>query len=255
MIFLENRMRKYLLWSIFLLAISVASSAMSSELGWSKKQQMLRVLTADWNASSGELQRFERRRSGWRAVGAPIAVSIGRNGSAWGLGLHPNQPGVQKREGDGRAPAGVFTLGTAFGYAPSLSSKLGYTAMQAEHYCVDVPGSAHYNRIVDTRLVGDAAIEGSTEPMRRDVHLAGDQLYRMGFVIEHNAAHQANAGSCIFAHLWRAPTAPTAGCTAMDEASMQLLLDWLDRNRQPRLVLMPRADYAERIASWGLPAL
>jgi L,D-peptidoglycan transpeptidase YkuD (ErfK/YbiS/YcfS/YnhG family) len=127
--------------------------------------------------------------------------------------------------------------------------------MQAEHYCVDVPDSSHYNRIVDTRVVGDAAIEGSTEPMRRDLHLAGDQLYRMGFVIEHNAAYQANAGSCIFAHLWRSPAAPTAGCTAMDEASMRTLLDWLDRKREPRLVLMPRAQYAERIARWDLPKL
>jgi L,D-peptidoglycan transpeptidase YkuD (ErfK/YbiS/YcfS/YnhG family) len=73
------------------------------------------------------------------------------------------------------------------------------------YYCVDVNASPLYNRIVDTRVVGKEAVVGSTEPMRRDIHLNGDQLYKMGFVIEHNSQGTPAAGSCIFAHLWRSP--------------------------------------------------
>ena len=54
-------------------------------------------------------------------------VSVGRNGAAWGLGLHAAQPqGPQKQEGDGRAPAGVFTLGAiSFSIAALVVIALG----------------------------------------------------------------------------------------------------------------------------------
>src|SRR3546814_17273004 len=93
--------------------------------------------------------------------------------------------GPAKREGDGRAPAGVFAIGEAFGYAAQAQTALPYAPMQAGSWCMDVVDSPLYNRIVDARDVGDAAVEGSSEPMRRDLHNDGDQRYRSGFVIEH----------------------------------------------------------------------
>ena len=72
-----------------------------------------------------------RGRTTGDAVGEPTPVTIGRAGSAWGLGLHPAQRGPQKREGDGRAPAGVFRIGTAFGYADRPTTALPYDAMDA----------------------------------------------------------------------------------------------------------------------------
>jgi L,D-peptidoglycan transpeptidase YkuD (ErfK/YbiS/YcfS/YnhG family) len=126
--------------------------------------------------------------------------------------------------------------------------------MEAADWCIDVPASPLYNRIVDAREVGDAAVAGSTEPMRRDLHAAGDQRYRLGFVIEHNAAARPGAGSCIFAHLWKAPGEATAGCTAMEEPAMQDLLAWLDPRRQPVFVLLPLAEYQRLWSHWRLPA-
>ena len=136
---------------------------------------------APTNASAGK----------WRQVGEREPVTVGRNGSGWGLGLHPDpqthpRAGPVKREGDGRSPAGVFGIGDAFGYAGHADTALPYDAMQASHYCMDVSGSPLYNRIVDARSVGTEAVAGSTEPMRLDLHAAGDQRYRQGFVIEHN---------------------------------------------------------------------
>jgi len=224
--------------------------------GPAQAQQLVLVTTADWDANQGRMQRFERAGGQWHAVGDAAAVTIGRAGSAWGLGLHaPQSDGPSKREGDGRAPAGMFRIGTAFGYAEDVATALPYAAMSASDYCIDVSQSPLYNRIVDADRVGAEAVAGSTEPMRLDLHHDGDRRYREGFVIGHNPQAQPGAGSCIFAHLWRAQGEATAGCTAMEPSDMQRLLAWLQPGAAPLFVLLPRQDYARLRTAWALPAL
>lgn len=224
-------------------------------------RQLVLVVTDGWDATGGHLQRFERSGDGapWRAVGEPTAIAVGRSGSGWGTGLHtaPADGAPVKREGDGRAPAGVFALGTAFGYgdADSVDSGLPYAAMDANDWCIDVPVSPLYNRIVSTDDVGAAAIEGSTEPMRRDLHADGDVRYKLGFVVEHNAANTPGGGSCIFGHLWRTPGEATAGCTAMAEPAMRAMLAWLDPAQRPVFVLLPAPALKTHADAWRLPTL
>jgi len=218
--------------------------------------QLVVVTTESWDSPQGQLQAFTRTGDGWRAEGAAFAVALGRSGSAWGIGLHPHQSaGPHKREGDGRSPAGVFALGTAFGYAGRADTRMPWQAMGATSYCMDVPASPYYNRIVDAAQVGEQAVAGSTEPMRLDLHNAGDVRYQQGLVIAHNPRNLPGQGSCIFAHLWRTPGEATAGCTAMPQARMQALLAWLQPTAQPRFVLLPRAQYRQLQAQWQLPAL
>ena len=225
---------------------------------WSNAEQLVLVTTADWNATQGRMRRFERNGEGWREVGIAAPITVGRNGSAWGIGLHPAQSGgpqdngPEKREGDGRAPAGVFAIGTVFGYADAATA-MPYQAMTASDYCIDVNASPLYNRIVDAGVVGADAVKDSTEPMRRDLHVNGDQRYRIGFVIEHNPTGVDMAGSCIFAHVWKSPADATAGCTAMSDDDMQGLLRWLRKERSPRFLLLPEAEYARLRADWRLP--
>jgi L,D-peptidoglycan transpeptidase YkuD (ErfK/YbiS/YcfS/YnhG family) len=218
---------------------------------------MVLVTTADWDAPSGTLRYYEREGAGWKQVGAGFDVTVGRNGTAWGIGLHDaRRDGPVKREGDGKAPAGVFAIGTAFGYAASARTGLDYTGMGANDWCIDVPESAYYNRIIDRSLVKAPHLEKSSEPMRRDIHADGDQRYREGFVIEHNAnGAVANGGSCIFAHLWKAPGEATAGCTAMAPDDMAPLLAWLDARKRPVFVELPQAQYARLRAAWNLPEI
>ncbi|MPZ20191.1 MAG: hypothetical protein GEV06_20080 [Luteitalea sp.] len=228
-------------------------AAQAIDVPWKGARQLVLVTTADWDADHGVMRTFVRTKRGWQAAAAAVPVTIGRSGSAWGAGLHPDRPGPVKREGDGRSPAGVFRIGEAFGYADSARTALPYAPMHASHYCMDVTASPLYNRIVDAREVGEAAIAGSTEPMRRDLHVDGDQLYKHGFVIEHNADARAGAGSCIFAHLWRTAGAPTVGCTAMAEPAMLDLLAWLRPEEHPIFVLLPEREYTRLQAEWQLP--
>jgi L,D-peptidoglycan transpeptidase YkuD (ErfK/YbiS/YcfS/YnhG family) len=226
-----------------------------ARLPWSEAQQLVLVITPDWNSSRGTLRTYSRDARGWHAASDALPAVIGRAGSAWGIGLHPLQPGPIKREGDGRSPAGVFAIGTAFGYADSASTGLPYLALNADDYCVDVSGSPLYNRIVDARDVGTAAVAGSTEPMRRDLHANGDDAYKIGFVIEHNPHGEPGAGSCIFAHLWKSADSSTSGCTAMTEPAMRALLGWLQPREHPVFVLLPRAEYERLRAAWNLPEI
>lgn len=205
----------------------LAFSAQASE-------QILLVVTADMNRSNGTLQRFEKHGGAWQKTGAAFDVNLGRNGLGWGDGLmlpaHRAGDPV-KREGDGRAPAGVFTLGNAFGYAPEAVGKMPYTQATVDLICVDDGSAATYNRLVAVENTG--AI-GSFEWMRRP-----DGLYRHGLVVNHNQAQLPQGGSCIFLHIQSAPGAPTSGCTSMTSENLLSLLRWLDPDAEPLLIQVP----------------
>lgn len=218
--------------------------------------QMVLVVAEDWNTTPARLLRFERSgpNGPWRPVGDAVPVSLGRNGLAWGRGLHGEQLSVApvKKEGDGRAPAGVFSLPRAFiGPNESLgaSPKLPVHQVTTQTVCVDTVASKHYNQMFEESTV--AKDWDSEERMLRP-----DGLYRYGLFVDHNAPSvQPGAGSCIFLHLWRGPGAPTAGCTAMAEADMLAVLRWLDAAKKPVLVQLPREELVRLAPAWGAPEL
>lgn len=240
---------------IALAVLCVGTRGIAADQAWSDARQLVLVTTSDWSANQGTLRTFRMTDQGWRAAAPAVPVTIGRKGAGWGVGLHATQPGPAKREGDGRSPAGVFRIGGAFGYAEMAATALPYTAMSESDYCIDVSTSPLYNRIVDAKVVGKGAIAGSTEPMRRDLHVDGDQGYKVGFIIEHNSAGGAALGSCIFAHVWKAPGVATSGCTAMAESAMRSLLAWLQPQNKPIFVLLPQQEYARYRTQWHLPRI
>src|SRR5690349_18564827 len=88
-------------------------------------RQLLVVRSRSWRTPTATLERYERGDNpSWKLVAEATPVNIGRNGMGWGRGLHPDgQTGPVKREGDGRAPAGVFPLALAFGAAEELPAE------------------------------------------------------------------------------------------------------------------------------------
>lgn len=243
----------YQLLPMLLLATLGSTIATAASSPLAQSQQVVVVTTAGWSQHTGTLRSFERRDGRWQPVLAATPVVIGTHGAAWGIGLHPPQTGEQKREGDGKSPAGVFALTSAFGYAETATTAMPYQAMTADHYCVDVPSSPLYNRIVDQRTVAAADVSGSTEPMRRDLHVNGDMAYQTGLFVAHNVPARANAGSCIFVHLWKNADSGTAGCTAMAPAALDAIMKWLKPAQQPVLVLLPEVEYQRLQNEWQLP--
>ena len=93
--------------------------------------QLILGIAPTWNSMRGEVRLFERSRSGWSPVAGPFPVLFGKNGVAWGTGLAgQNEPGLRKKERDGRAPAGVFEIGEVFGYDSNLPPGADYPYRQ-----------------------------------------------------------------------------------------------------------------------------
>lgn len=216
-------------------------------------QQLLVVTTQGWSEKQGKLVLYERAEaSEWIPVQAPIPVVIGKNGLIWGIGLHPMKAEVSyKKEGDGKSPAGIFSLGTAFGFAPNSEMrqlKLNYLPLHEFIEAVDDPLSRYYNCIVDRREV--------IPDWHSSEKMGEEPLYAIGLVVNYNFPNpKANAGSAIFLHIWRNESSGTAGCTAMNQKDLNHILFWLDQSKNPALVQLPIQEYHELQKEWNLPAL
>ena len=226
---------------------------MGTQLCYSKDplaghHQLLVVTTRDWEEKRGDLQRYERDDLSWIPVGGSIPVVLGESGLGWGIGLHPtpSERLAHKKEGDGKSPAGIFSLGTAFGFAPSCPLKIEYLPLDEHIEAVDDPLSRYYNSVVSN--IGVVPDWQSSEKMR------SEPLYQWGLVINHNFPHpQIGAGSAIFFHIWHHEHSGTAGCTAMSEENLMKLLSWLERDKNPALVQLPIFTYHEFQEDWNLP--
>ena len=216
--------------------------------------QLVVVTAADWTTVTAEMRCFERpdRDSIWREVLPQWNAVVGRAGVAWGIGLHrDSHDGPFKREGDGKAPAGMFRLVEAFGFVSAQDAKLSrfpYRQLTNDSEGIDDPASRYYNRIVDARTV-PRKDWNTSELMRRP------EPYRWGAVVAHNWNQVPGAGSCIFLHVWEGAGIPTSGCTAMAEEHMVRVLRWLDRSKHPVLVQLPIAEYRRQQSAWKLPEL
>ena len=216
-------------------------------------RQLIVSIAPEWSSNQGTLQRFERGTAGrWVKVGAAVPVLFGKHGLAWGRGVRGgDEAGLHKREGDGRAPAGAFTLGTIYGNDPRLpdGADFPYHQVTSLDAWPDDPKNPFYNQHVEIDEAHPAAWFAS-QRMR-----TGDPAYRWRIEIRHNADPiEPGAGSATFFHLRRSETRPTAGCTTMAEPALRDLVVWLRATAKPHYVLLPRTEYVRLWQAWGLPA-
>ncbi|MBD3789425.1 MAG: hypothetical protein IE885_03485 [Campylobacterales bacterium] len=198
-----------------------------------KSSQLLVVTSKSWMSPTAVLQRYAKHNGQWRKVGEAFEVKIGHKGMGWGLGLHeiPKNATNIKKEGDGKSPAGIFTLGQAFGYDP-FRIAYPYEVYKETDYCVDDVNSKYYNQIVDSTAV--------ERDYRSFEHMKFSQnYYKYGIAVAHNAQRKRGAGSCIFIHI---KEIPTVGCTVMKEEQIKEVLKWLDPNADPLLVQAPKEE-------------
>jgi D-alanyl-D-alanine dipeptidase len=124
-----------------------------------------------------------------------------------------------KKEGDKKSPAGIFTIGPAFGYPDKKdTAKAAYNSFEYMH-----------------RL---------------------DNYYKWGLFIYHNSGNVVPGdGPCIFMHIWENDNEGTDGCTAMKESNILRVLHWINYKDNPLLVQLPKAEYRKLRAQFGLPGI
>jgi L,D-peptidoglycan transpeptidase YkuD (ErfK/YbiS/YcfS/YnhG family) len=215
--------------------------------------QLILGIAPTWDSMRGELRLFERAHGGeWKTVAGPFPVLFGKSGLAWGTGLAgQNEPGLRKKERDGRAPAGVFEIGQVFGYDAHLPPGGDYPYHQVTDADIwsDDPRSPNYNRhiVIDPKNPPD---NYTHEKMR-----SGDFAYHWLIEIRHNSDPPVpGAGSAIFFHIRRGVNRPTTGCTTMARDNLVKIITWLRAKRQPCYALLPDAEYEKKWRDWNLPS-
>ncbi len=209
------------------------------------------VTTETPGSSQGKARLYERKsvRSNWKKVGSEFPVVVGRNGLGWSTDSAPENVTDLKKEGDGRAPAGMFPLTFAFG-RPERPNEVRLSYLKLEEYteCVDDMSSSHYNRLVDRLKVGN--FDWKTSEKMLEV----GQEYDLGIFVAHNTYPvRAGDGSCIFLHIWKDPTTGTSGCTAMSRENLQRIMAWADPSKHPYLVQLTKTDRDNYRKAWNLP--
>jgi len=149
----ENPMKKWLgfgllifiLCAVVLVVYSLRSVSVGTPIADS--QQIVLVVARTDQSQTATLQAFTRTPDGgWEFEMSTPAV-IGERGLGWGIGLHHTSARLhgqpEKREGDGKAPEGVFPLLHAYGYQPPSNVNIAFPYTQSTEalICVDDPGS------------------------------------------------------------------------------------------------------------------
>jgi L,D-peptidoglycan transpeptidase YkuD (ErfK/YbiS/YcfS/YnhG family) len=179
--------------------------------------QAILVLPAGKDKTRVAIIAYEKVKESWRQI-YKMNGWIGKNGFA-----------SRKREGDGKSPSGLFTIGKAFGAYPDPGTELPYVRMTSKDVWVDDPKSPWYNTHQKLPVKGRWS---SAEMMRRS-----DSLYDYGFVINYNTNKPVSGrGSAIFFHV---ASRPTAGCTGTSRENVLKLLRWLDPDKSPVIIQNP----------------
>lgn len=212
--------------------------------------QLLLVLSSNWEAIDGTLYRYERTSTShpWELITSPIEINLGRTGMAWGL--QNETQGPKKKEGDGKSPAGFFTLGPIFGHTNNqiYAKRMPFLLITEDLECVDDPTSLYYNQFVYTSSLSHKDWK-SSEKM-----LEIGPLYALGIVVQHNMSPTLpGKGSAVFMHIWKNRGEGSAGCTVMESKHMEEIVAWLDEKKNPCLVQLPVEEYKKKQSLWNLP--
>lgn len=232
---------------------SVALPATIEVSGTPDFQQALIVLTEGWDNLKATMYAAEWQDTAWVILRQHACV-VGNNGLGWGSGVQDftNRPGPIKHEGDKKSPAGIFTLGTAFGIFDKASLPdvgIPYQVVEYELQCIEDTSSGFYNQLMRED-------DPRKDWVQNDRMTRKDDLYNLGAFVNHNTnPARPGEGSCIFLHLWRDESHGTLGCTAMEQDRLLEHLQWLNLDKAPVLVQVPTSEYALISSEFDLPTL
>ena len=181
--------------------------------------QVLVVYNYKPESFSAVFVALKKKENHWIVKQSPIVVGIGKKGFALPL---------NKFESDGKSPTGIFKLGKLFSYEKQNKTRLENQQTTKEDKWIDDPNSADYNKF----------IRGFTTAKSFENLLLKNDAYKYCIVIEYNTNPIIKGkGSAIFFHLAIKEPYFTAGCVAIKEEYMKLMVNWLDPKQNPTIIM------------------
>lgn len=182
-------------------------------------EQLLVVYNYQPENYSAIFVALEKKDENWVLKFDPVEVGVGKNGFA---------PPLAKLEGDGKSPTGIFRLGKLYSYEKQLNTLLENQQTTPDDKWIDDPNSKDYNTY----------IIGNTSAKTYENLLLNNDAYKYCMVIEYNTNPIIKGkGSAIFFHLGVKKPYFTAGCVAIDEDNMKLIVNWLDPKLNPSIIM------------------
>lgn len=182
-------------------------------------QQLLVVYNDGAEKFSAVFVALEKKEAHWFVKQNPIEAGIGKNGFAL-----PQT----KEEGDGKSPTGIFKLGKLFSYEKQFQTLLENQQTTIDDKWIDDVHSADYNTYV----------KGKTQAKSYEKLLLKTDIYKYCMVIEYNTNPVVEGkGSAIFFHLGIRKPFQTLGCVAIAEEEMKLMINWLDPQKNPTIIM------------------
>jgi L,D-peptidoglycan transpeptidase YkuD (ErfK/YbiS/YcfS/YnhG family) len=161
-------------------------------------------------ASTAKIDLWQRTTAGWKPIGVGIPAHIGANGMA-----------PETHDGQMKTPMGIFTLDFAFGTAPNPGGGLQYVQVGPDHWWDGDMKSPTYNTM---QVCKKAQCPFDTSPGSGTENLDIPQ-YVHAVVMGVNKERIPGNGGAFFVHA--TDGGPTAGCVAIDDATLVQIVRWL----------------------------
>lgn len=158
--------------------------------------------------STGKMDVWQRGPAGWQPVGTGIPVHLGS------AGLAP-----EARDSIPATPMGVYSLDFAFGTQPSPGGGLKYYQTTPDYWwSADGPT---YNTMQVCKKA-DCPFDTSVASGTENLFIPA---YAHALVMGVNKERVPGHGGAFFVHTTNG--APTAGCVALDDATLVKIIGWL----------------------------
>ncbi len=189
-----------------------------------KSSQMIIVEAATFTNIKASLSLYEKQGDEWKKILSVPAV-VGKNGMS-----------MNKSEGDGRSPMGLFPIRGAFGTKDKPSGvDYSYRKTTTNDYWIDDANSPDYNKKV--------TYHGNPSLKWNSYEKLANSLYRHAVIIGYNDNPIVKGkGSAIFLHVWRSSSSPTLGCVAVSENNLVEILRDLDAEKNPYILIGTKAS-------------
>ena len=180
-------------------------------------RECTQLITVESSGNTCRLRYYHYENDQWICNEAlSCSGYVGRNGVT-----------ANKREGDGKTPAGLYGVGDAFYIYSAPDTGLEMFKITEDTYWVDDPDSKYYNQHVE----GTADKDWDSAE-----HMIGyNPAYVYGFVINYNMEQVYNLGSAIFFHI--STGGGTAGCVSTAESYVLQYLALLDKECNPQILI------------------